>query len=424
MAGKSNKTRGRKGSHNASGSSNHSEPSVQSDVPAKHNVEGSSESTKADAAEVSAPSDSTNANLEVKENEAENDRSEVKQGDLHLYPVTVKTQTGEKLELQLNPGDSVMDIRQFLLDASETCFITCYDLLLHTKDGSSHHLEDYNEISEVADITTGDCTLEMVPALYDDRSIRAHVHRTRELLSLSNVHASLSTSLTLQNDIAQNKVANSGYTSKPEVPELDGLGYMEDVSGSLGNLLLSPLKDIKCVESIVFSSFNPPPSYRRLVGDLIYLDVVTLEGNKFCITGSTKIFYVNSSSRNSLDPNPSKATFEATTLVVLLQKISSKFKKAFREILDGRAAAHPFENVQSLLPPNLWLGPYPIPGISATGNFEDLYSIMPTVTTQILPMPVASMTPSLENNKPVVALALTQFPMPPVMAFFPAPALS
>ncbi|KAL2972430.1 hypothetical protein AAZX31_15G253600 [Glycine max] len=282
-------------------------------------------------------------------------------GDLQLYPVSVKTQTGEKLELQLNPGDSVMDVRQFLLDAPETCFITCYDLLLHTKDGSTHHLEDYNEISEVADITTGGCSLEMVPAFYDDRSIRAHVHRTRELLSLSNLHASLSTSLALQNEIAQNKGANSGDTLKPEVPELDGLGYMEDISGSLGNLLSSPLKDIKCVESIVFSSFNPPPSYRRLVGDLIYLDVVTLEGNKFCITGSTKMFYVNSSSANNLDPRPSKATFEATTLVALLQKISPKFKKAFREVLEGRAAAHPFENVQSLLPPNSWLGLYPVP---------------------------------------------------------------
>ncbi|KAL2972440.1 hypothetical protein AAZX31_15G253600 [Glycine max] len=254
-----------------------------------------------------------------------------------------------------------MDVRQFLLDAPETCFITCYDLLLHTKDGSTHHLEDYNEISEVADITTGGCSLEMVPAFYDDRSIRAHVHRTRELLSLSNLHASLSTSLALQNEIAQNKGANSGDTLKPEVPELDGLGYMEDISGSLGNLLSSPLKDIKCVESIVFSSFNPPPSYRRLVGDLIYLDVVTLEGNKFCITGSTKMFYVNSSSANNLDPRPSKATFEATTLVALLQKISPKFKKAFREVLEGRAAAHPFENVQSLLPPNSWLGLYPVP---------------------------------------------------------------
>lgn len=67
--------------------------------------------------------------------------------------------------LQLSPGDSVMDVRQFLLDAPETCFVTCYDLLLHIKDGSVHHLEDYNEISEVADITTGDCFLEMVPGV-------------------------------------------------------------------------------------------------------------------------------------------------------------------------------------------------------------------------------------------------------------------
>lgn len=66
---------------------------------------------------------------------------------------------------QLSPGDSVMDVRQFLLDAPETCFVTCYDLSLHIKDGSVHHLEDYNEISEVADITTGDCFLEMVPGL-------------------------------------------------------------------------------------------------------------------------------------------------------------------------------------------------------------------------------------------------------------------
>lgn len=69
-------------------------------------------------------------------------------------------------QLQLNPGDSVMDIRQFLLDAPETCFFTCYDLLLHTKDGSVHQLEDYNEISEVADITTGSCTLEMVAGIF------------------------------------------------------------------------------------------------------------------------------------------------------------------------------------------------------------------------------------------------------------------
>uniref|UniRef100_A0A7N0UDV1 Clustered mitochondria protein homolog n=1 Tax=Kalanchoe fedtschenkoi TaxID=63787 RepID=A0A7N0UDV1_KALFE len=287
--------------------------------------------------------------------------SQPKQGDLHLYPVSVKTQGGEKLELQLNPGDSVMDVRQFLLDAPETCFITCYDLLLHKKDGSIHHLEDYSEISEVADITAGDCSLEMVPALYDDRSIRAHVQRTRDLLSLSSHHASLSTSLALEYETSKNAPPTSTGAAKNDASELDGLGFMDDIAGSLGKLLTVPPKEIKSIQSIVFSSFNPPPSYRRLAGDLIYLDIVSLEGNSYCITGNTKGFYVNSSIGNSLDPKPSKAHSEATTLVGLLQKISSKFKKAFREILERRASAHPFENVQSLLPPNSWLGLYPLP---------------------------------------------------------------
>uniref|UniRef100_A0A2N9FHE4 Clu domain-containing protein n=1 Tax=Fagus sylvatica TaxID=28930 RepID=A0A2N9FHE4_FAGSY len=289
MAGKSNKGRNRRGAHNTT---NSSESVVSSDAPPKDNL-----------------------------------------SDLHLYPVSVKTQSGEKLELQLNPGDSVMDIRQFLLDAPETCLFV----------GSNMEI--------------------ILAALYDDRSIRAHVHRTRELLSLSTLHASLSTSLALQYETTQNKASSPGDTAKIEVPELDGLGFMEDVAGSLSNLLSSSSKEIKCVESIVFSSFNPPPSYRRLVGDLIYLDVVTLEGNKFCITGTTKMFYVNSSTGTGipLDPRPSKTSSEATTLVGLLQKISSKFKKAFREILERRASAHPFENVQSLLPPNSWLGLHPVP---------------------------------------------------------------
>ncbi|KAF8643089.1 hypothetical protein HU200_066961 [Digitaria exilis] len=280
------------------------------------------------------------------------------EGELHLYPVPVRTQSGEKLELQLSPGDSVIDVKQFLLDAPETCFYTCYDLILHTKDGSTHQLEDYNEISEIADITSGGCSLEMVAAIYDERSIRSHLRRVRELLSLSSLHVSLSTSLALQQESAQGKSAGS---EKTVIQEFDGLNFMEDSAGALTNLLASAPAEIKCVESIVFSSFNPPPSYRRLHGDLIYIDVVTLEGNKYCITGSSKSFYVNCSNGSILDPKLTKQGLEASTLVGLLQKISAKFKKGFREVLDRRASAHPFENVQSLLPVTSWLGAHPVP---------------------------------------------------------------
>uniref|UniRef100_A0ACD5YRT8 Uncharacterized protein n=1 Tax=Avena sativa TaxID=4498 RepID=A0ACD5YRT8_AVESA len=279
------------------------------------------------------------------------------EGELHLYPVTVKTQSGEKLELQLSPGDSVIDVKQFLLDAPETCFYTCYDLILHTKDGSAHQLEDYNEISEIADITTGGCSLEMVTATYDERSIRSHLRRVRELLSLSSLHVSLSTSLALQQESAQAKKADTGKTAGQE---LDGLNFMEDNTVALTSLLASEPAEIKCVDSIVFSSFNPPPTYRRLHGDLIYIDAVTLEGNKYCITGSSKSFYVNASNGSILDSRPLKQSHEASTLVGLLQKISAKFKKGFREILDRKASAHPFENVQALLPVTSWLGAYPV----------------------------------------------------------------
>lgn len=50
----------------------------------------------------------------------------------------------------------------------------------------------------------------ILAALYDDRSIRAHVHRTRELLSLSTLHASLSTSLAFQYETSQSKASSSG----------------------------------------------------------------------------------------------------------------------------------------------------------------------------------------------------------------------
>uniref|UniRef100_A0A1J3FQ72 Clustered mitochondria protein homolog n=1 Tax=Noccaea caerulescens TaxID=107243 RepID=A0A1J3FQ72_NOCCA len=385
MAGKSNKSKAKRAAQAQAQSSttNSTDAAIQSDAsaapapvsaPAPDNgvVVTTVDSATADSAAVdSAAVDSAVASeadqippplAKADENESQvaNNEAQPKQGELRLYPVSVKTQSGGKMELQLNPGDSVMDIRQFLLDAPETSYFTCYELLLRSKEGETHHLEDYNEISEVADITIGGCSLEMVAALYDDRSIRAHVHRARDLLSLSTLHSSLSTTLALQYDAALNKAQTPGDKPKTDVPELECLGFMEDVPGSLRKLINSPSEEIKCVESIVFSSFNPPPSHRRLVGDLIYLDVVTLEGNKYCITGTTKAFYVNSSSVNVLDPRPSKSGFEAT-LIGLLQKLSSKFKKAFREVMEKKASAHPFENVQSLLPPHSWLRSYPVP---------------------------------------------------------------
>ncbi|XP_074296741.1 clustered mitochondria protein-like isoform X2 [Silene latifolia] len=367
MAGKTNKGKNRKGANSSNTNSNidasplpvssESSEIVVDNVDSVVNVVAASDEPVVEANGVVAAAE------EAVSEEPPSDPVNNRQDEFHLYPVSVKTFGGDKLELQLNPGDSVMDVRQFLLDARETCFFTCYDLLLHTKDGAVHSLEDYNEISEVADITTGDCSLEMVFAYYDDRSVRFHVHRTRELLSVSTIHASLSTSLALEHERLRS-TSETKQDSVNAVPEMEGFGFMEDITSCFSKLFPSSSKEIKCVESLVFSSLNPPPTHRRLVGDLIYLDVITLEGSNFCVTGTTQGFYVNSTAGNCLDPKPAKSSFEATTLIGLMQKISPKLKKAFKEILEQKASAHPFENAQSFLPPNSWLAPYPPPGHS------------------------------------------------------------
>ncbi|KAI0488854.1 hypothetical protein KFK09_028693 [Dendrobium nobile] len=350
MAGKANKAKSRgKYLHRNATESLEPLPSTEISV--------SLDSVNSDVREANGTADrKADNNKEVTANTPEATQTKA-EGESCLYPVSVRTPSGEKLELQLSPGDSIMDIRQFLLDAPETCFYTCYDLVLHASDGSPHQLGDYSEISEFADISTGGCSLEMFGALYDDRSIRSHVRRSRDLISLSNLHTSLSTSLALQHEPSQPK---SPDAVKVDTLELDGLGFMEDVTCSICNLVVSSPMDIKCVESITFSSFNPPPSYRRLVGDLIYIDITILEGSELCISGTTKGFYVNSSTGNILDSKLAKTAHEASTLVGLLQKVSPKFKKGFREVLERKASGHPFENVQSLLPPNTWLGVHPI----------------------------------------------------------------
>ncbi|KAJ6716242.1 CLUSTERED MITOCHONDRIA PROTEIN-like protein [Salix koriyanagi] len=320
MAGKSNKGRNRRGSNSTT---NSSEPTASSNAPVKDDITASEAASEVGVAIVNgapAGGESTNGTSEIQESETASSTSEAKQGDLHLYPVSVKTQSNEKLELQLNPGDSVMDLTLLLVVAP-------WRWLPHL--------------------------------MMKDRSGLMFTARENCFHSL-HFMLHLSTSLALEYEKTQNKALGSD-TGKTEVPELEGMGFMEDVAGSVGELLSFPTKEITCVDNIIFSSFNPPPSHRRLVGDLIYLDVVTLEGNKCCITGTTKMFYVNSSTGNVLDPRPSKATSEATTLVGLLQKISPKFKKALREILEHKGSAHPFENVQTLLPPCSWLGLYPVP---------------------------------------------------------------
>lgn len=309
-----------------------------------------------------------------KDNEKE--ATEANAEEIPLYPLPVKGPGGEEIELQVSPGDTVMDLRQFLSEAPETCFYTSYDLIMTTKEGVKYHLIDYIEVGEVTDVTGGGCLLEMYPALYDERSVRFHVRKFRELVSTTYSYSSLSTTLAASHEEAhalihdketeeKGEEKDSGKEAGGEVvipPELENLGIKKQTQGLLKSLLLDlGTDDSDCLQSLAYSSFNPVPGHRRLQGDVAYFDLTTIEGKHFCVTAHTRGFLVNASSGNTLNPKPTNPKKDSITLVGLLKLISPKFAEAFNSVLEKKAGRHPFENMMPPLVPNPWLSPYPAP---------------------------------------------------------------
>lgn len=95
----------------------------------------------------------------------------------------------------------------------------------------------------------------------------------------------------------------------------------------------------QCVRSVVFSGWNPPPSNRRLLGDLFYLQVTTLEGFVFHVTATPPGFFINSTRGDRFNPAPSHNPCHAHSLVELLSQASSDFSREFNNLLRIAAEA-------------------------------------------------------------------------------------
>jgi protein TIF31 len=109
---------------------------------------------------------------------------------------------------------------------------------------------------------------------------------------------------------------------------------------------MNKVAHIKCVESINFStSFNPVPPYRRLVGDLFYLVVKTLDAGEHGITCNVNGFYKNDNvERQHFQPGPStqRNPCFSYTLVGCLHQLSSSFGKNLEKYFNSILATEPY----------------------------------------------------------------------------------
>jgi protein TIF31 len=83
------------------------------------------------------------------------------------------------------------------------------------------------------------------------------------------------------------------------------------------------------------SGFVPPSTSRKLLGDLYYLQIRTLEDTDLHITASSEGFFVNQSTQNNFNPNPHTKFSSSISLLDLLMQVSPKFKTKFQELQKG-----------------------------------------------------------------------------------------
>ncbi|TPX43395.1 hypothetical protein SeLEV6574_g05077, partial [Synchytrium endobioticum] len=295
-----------------------------------------------------------------------------------------------KLDIPVSLHVSIQDIRQYLLESPESNFHTCFSLQVH-----GTRLSDVVTLEECKEFTSGD-EMHMVPEPYSDRDVRVHISRFREVLtnftniappygadagisyltavSGENMHASLQAEMLdvskhpnkrSNNDKNNKKSKNSSgkengiSPSPPRPPQPNSQAregkikhafhdyeFEEIPSASLVNIVPenhhSPF--LPCVKSIDISPWNPPPHYRRMMGDLSYLLITTLENERLHITCSASGFYVNSSTDTVFNPTPaSPKSHHAHTLPALLTSVSPLFTTNFDILQQLNGKRHPFE---------------------------------------------------------------------------------
>ncbi|KAG5189837.1 clustered mitochondria-domain-containing protein [Tribonema minus] len=93
----------------------------------------------------------------------------------------------------------------------------------------------------------------------------------------------------------------------------------------------------RCLKSLVFGAWNPPPARRRLLGDLVYLEVVTLDDATLHVTATPAGFYVNNTRHATFDPAPAAVPHFSHDLLTCLISASPSFREHWTAVM-ARAA--------------------------------------------------------------------------------------
>ncbi|XP_074529061.1 clustered mitochondria protein homolog [Halichoeres trimaculatus] len=273
--------------------------------------------------------------------------------DLQETSFTVRIQPPgtESFELQVSGQMLVAELHQVLMDHEITCHRTCFSL-----QQGGNVLDSLTMLRSIQGIQEG-VLIKVVEDSYSVRDARLHLRHTRDLLrsldptdAYNGVNCSSLSYLTFytRGDRGSESVGSRRNSEiefvdfKP--PEYILPGYKERPLSPL-----QPLRDdwkpLQCLRVLTMSSWNPPPGNRKMHGDLMYLNVLTMENKELNITSSTRGFYLNQSTAFNFNPKPAAPKTLCHSLVELLSQVSPAFRKNFGTLQKKRVQQHPYERI-------------------------------------------------------------------------------
>jgi len=268
------------------------------------------------------------------------------------------------LNLEVTAADTVLDLREFILEYPEVCHLTCFHLFFQGR-----RLTIFSELSHYPGLFQSSAQVTLRPGRYDEGEVRLHLEKFRQ------IHREPPSKLCAMGMFETRRRQRSSFPVPTRTlndfkpPSLDDTPTRTDSEFSyeykstdfrlpfLSETLSSPTVAYpRCLKRIRPSDFNPPPGNRKLRGDILFIEVETLEGEVLILTAAADGFFINNSSLDNFDPEPRKRPkiVKDTTLVGLLLQASALFRENYRRLLWLASESHPLSNLSLPFPITEW----------------------------------------------------------------------
>ncbi|XP_038565524.1 clustered mitochondria protein homolog [Micropterus salmoides] len=277
------------------------------------------------------------------------------------FTVRIQPPGTESFQLQVSGQLLVAELHQVLMEHEITCHRTCYSLQL-----GGITLDNLAELSSIEGIQDG-AVIKVVEDSYSVRDARLHLRHVRDLLrsldpadAYNGVNCSSLSYLSFYTRGDQD--SDSKRIRRASEKESIYCSPPEYVLPGCKDRLLTPLqpvrddgKPLQCLRLLTMSSWNPPPGNRKMHGDLMYLNVLTMEDKELNITSSTRGFYLNQSTAFNFNPKPAVPKILCHSLVELLNQVSPAFRKNFSALQKKRVQQHPYERIAAPFQVFTWI---------------------------------------------------------------------